>query len=101
MPSARSALHAADAQHQLLANARPLVAAVQPAGQLAVLGLLPSTSQSSRYSCTRPTCISQTLANSGPVRVSIATVIGLPSGAEGRLHRQVLDLRVDDTLRCC
>ena len=30
-------LHAADAQHQLLANAGPLVAAIQPARQLAVL----------------------------------------------------------------
>ena len=36
MPSARSALHAADAEHKLLANARAMVAAVQTAGQLAI-----------------------------------------------------------------
>ena len=58
-------------------------------------GLLPSTSQSSRYSLTRPTCISQTLASNWPVRVSIVTVICLPSAPQGRLHRHVFDLGVE------
>ncbi len=37
----RQRLHAADAQHQFLANTGAMVAAVQPAGQLAILGAVP------------------------------------------------------------
>ena len=46
---------AADAEHQLLADAGPLVAAVEPRRQLAILGRLPSTSESSSSSVVRPT----------------------------------------------
>ena len=58
-------------------------------------GLLPSTSQSSRYSGTRPTCISQTLASSPPSRVSIETVIGLPSAPMAGSIGRFSTLRVE------
>ena len=88
--------HAAHAGHQFLADARAVVAAVEPGGQFAVLGAVASARRSpAGTGCTRPTRISHTLASSLPVRVSMRDGDRLAVGAQGRLHRQVLDLRVE------
>ena len=60
-------------------------------------GLFPSTSQSSRYSCTRPTRTSQTLANRVSLRVSISTVRESPcrQRTAPELEWQILDLGVE------
>ena len=63
-------------------------------------GWFASTSQSSRYRFTRPTCISQTLARSGPVRVSIFDDDVLAVGAHGPAPSARFRLSCRDILRC-
>ena len=57
-------------------------------------GLLPSTSQSSKYKFTRPTCTSQTFANSVPVSRVDADRDGATLRRQGRLHGQVFHLGI-------
>jgi len=69
----------AHAGHQFLTNANPLVAAIEPCRQGAVLGTIAldvAVQQVQVHAATRTT---QTLANNWLPRVEIETVIGLPS----------------------
>ena len=58
-------------------------------------GAFPSTLESRRSRSQRPTFIRQTFARIVPLRVSISTVTGSPLVADGRLHRLLVDVRLE------
>ena len=88
-------LHAADAEHQLLANAGPHVAAVEPRGQLAVLRAVAvdvAIEQVQRHAAdVHQPDLGQQPAVAGFDRDRDRLAVG----ADRRLHRQVLDARVE------
>ncbi len=87
--------HAADAEHQLLANSRAMVAAVQPAGQLAIFRAVSSTSQSSRYKLHAADVHQPDLGEQRSGARVDPHGDRLAIGADRRLHRHVLDLGVE------
>ena len=95
MPSALKRPHAAHAGHQFLADAGAVVAAVEPGGQLAVLGTVArhvAIQQVEPHPAdVHQPDLGQQLAGAGVD----ADGDRLAVGAQGRLHRQVLDLGVE------
>ena len=88
-PSALQRAHAADAEDDLLLDARLAIAAVEPRRQLAVPRRVLLEVGVEQIELTRPTRTRQTATSTDRSPSGTAVMHGLPSGVERRLDRRV------------